>query len=134
MTAEPGIDEVAETLAKGHLLIEAALTGFIERRLVHGTHLADASLRFYQKSAIARALCRHQDESAVWTLMHALNALRNTLGHRLRSEERDRRMTRVHRTWLKVHGTLENEPPDAFVVQAACTHCLAFLTALSNDE
>jgi hypothetical protein len=133
------VDDVVHVLAKGHLLIEEALTRVIELHLVHPEYLSDASLRFYQKSSIARALCLHKDKLGEWTLMHAINALRNTLAHKLQSEEREKRVARVRRTYFKEApdgsdiATL-TEASDSAVIAAACAHCARFLYTLESDE
>jgi hypothetical protein len=133
----PEFDEVVHVLLKGHLLIEAALTRVIEQHLFHPEYLSDASLRFYQKSSIARALCLRKDKRGEWTLMHALNALRNTLAHKLQSEEREKRVARVRRTYFKeapdgAEKETLREASDAAVIAAACAHCAGFLATFES--
>ena len=132
------VDDVVHVLVKGHLLIEEALTRVIEPHLFHPEYLSDASLRFYQKSSIARALCLRKDKLGEWTLMHAINALRNTLAHKLQSEERDKRVARVRRTYFKEAPDSPDvaalrEASDATVIVAACAHCVGFLASLESD-
>lgn len=132
------VDEVVHVLVKGHLLIEEALTRVIELHLFHPEYLSDASLRFYQKSSIARALCLRKDKPGEWTLMHAINALRNTLAHKLQSEEREKRVARVRRTYFKEApdgSDIEalREASDAAVIAAACAHCAGFLATFESD-
>lgn len=132
------VDEVVHALLKGHLLIEEMLTRIIEQHLFHPEYLFDASLRFYQKSSIARSLCLRKDKLGEWTLMHALNALRNTLAHKLQSEERERRVARARRAYFKeAPDGRENDrlkdASDAAVIKAACAHCAGFLALFESD-
>lgn len=131
------VDNVVRELVHGHLLMEEAITRFVEQHLSHPHYFSDASLRFYQKSTLARSLCPGNPEAAEWLLIHAINALRNTLAHALRSEERDKRVARVRRTFFKeTSETPERaalqDATDEAVVKAACAHCLAFLHALEK--
>lgn len=138
MTMEsPEVDDAVRELVHGHLLMEEAITRFVEHHLSHPAYFSDASLRFYQKSTIARALCPGDPLAGEWMLIHAINALRNTLGHALRSPERDKRVARVRRTFFKeTPGTPERDAlqdvSDEEVVKAACAHCLAFVRALEK--
>ncbi len=131
------IDDVVRELTDGHLLIEEAISRFVEQNLPHPAYLSDASLRFYQKSTLARALCPADPLAGEWTLIHAINALRNSLGHALHSPERDKRVARVRRTFFKetpdtpARAALQ-DAPDAEVIAAACAHCLAFICALEK--
>lgn len=132
------VDEVVHVLMKGHLLIEETLTRIIEQHLFHPEWLSDASLRFYQKSSIARSLCLRRHKLGEWTLMHALNALRNTLAHKLQSEERERRVARVRRTYFKEAPDSPEkdrlrDASDAAVIKAACAHCAGFLALFESD-
>jgi hypothetical protein len=132
------IDEVVEVLVKGHLLIEAAITRIVEMHLRHPEFLSDASLRFYQKSTIARSFFPGEDALSDWHLIHAVNALRSTLSHALRSAERDKRVARVRRTFFKEapDGPLKEslrDASDAQVIAAACAHCMAFLSGFESE-
>lgn len=132
------VDELVHVLTKGHLLIEETLTRIIEQHLFHPQYLSDASLRFYQKSSIARSLCLRRDKLGEWMLMHALNALRNTLAHKLQSEEREKRVARVRRTYFKEtpDGPEKDrlkDASDAAVIKAACAHCAGFLALFESD-
>lgn len=134
-----GVDDVVRELVHGHLLMEEAITAFVEQHLSHPYYFSDASLRFYQKSTIARALCPGDPQAGEWLLVHAINALRNTLGHALHSPERDKRVARIRRTFFKeTQGapgpTALQEAPDAEVMKAACAHCLAFLRSLEKKK
>lgn len=132
------VDEIVHVLMKGHLLIEETLTSIIEQHLFHPEWLSDASLRFYQKSSIARSLCLRRDKLGEWTLMHALNAVRNTLAHKLQSGEREKRVARVRRTYFKEapDGPEKDrlkDASDAAVIKAACAHCAGFLALFESD-
>jgi len=132
-----GLDDVIQVLLKGHQLIEEAITRFVESHLVHPEHLSDASLRFYQKSTLARALCHDRNQAAEWTLIHAINALRNTVGHASRSLERDKRLARVRRIFFKeapegLQQALIQDPSEADIISAACGKSLTFLDGLDK--
>jgi hypothetical protein len=132
------IDDVVDVTVKGQLLIEEAITRLVDQYLAQPEYLSDASLRFYQKSSLARALCRGKDKSGEWTLMHAINALRNTLAHALESEERQRRVARVRRTYFKEapdgpDKEALRDASDAVVIRAACVHCIRFIASLQTD-
>ena len=132
------VDEAAQVLLKGHLLIEEALTSILERHVFHPEHLADARLSFHQKSQLARSLALRKNKLGEWELMAAINALRNEISHQLNSEDRDKKLARVKELYFREaeeSSAIEavKRESDAVVLFGACAHCAGFLATYSED-
>src|SRR5262245_11506894 len=89
------VDEVAQSVLKGHLVIEQALDNILATMFFHPEHIALGRFTFAQKVNIARAFCLRKDKLSPWQQILALNSLRNEIAHNLESEERTKKMDRV---------------------------------------
>jgi hypothetical protein len=79
----PKSDDLSLVTLKGHLLVESILYEIIKAYCRDSHPLAQANLRFYQKTKIARALIGSFYPEEIWDSILALNSLRNELVHTL---------------------------------------------------
>lgn len=79
----PKGDDPELMLLKCHLLVEEALTKLIAGAFKHPDYLPDASLKFTQKVALAKAVDKIDHEIWIWGALERLNKARNALSHLL---------------------------------------------------
>jgi hypothetical protein len=84
------VDDVAQIVLKGHLVMEGLMTEAIETFLLHGEFIETAGLRFHQKIAFCRAISTSEQNNRMWDLVSSINALRNALSHSLDSDRRSK--------------------------------------------
>lgn len=77
------VDDVAQIVLKGHLVMEGLMTNAIETFLLHGEFVEAARLQVHQKIAICRAISTSEQDNKMWDLVSSINALRNALSHSL---------------------------------------------------
>lgn len=82
------IDDVAQIVLKGHLVMEGIMTEAICTFVHHGDFLEDARLQFYSKLQICRAMSLSEQNNGMWDLITALNTLRNHLSHSIDPSKR----------------------------------------------
>lgn len=73
------VDESAQVILKGHLVIEETLSEIISTFVFHDEYLEGARLSFAQKLAIARTMSLDEHGNEMWQLIAALNSLRMNL-------------------------------------------------------
>lgn len=99
------VDETAQIVLKGHLLIEEALDTILSKFVFHPEFIESASLRFAQKIDLARSVSLDEHNNEMWELVKAINSLRNELSHSLKSQKREKKTKRVIELYL---GQLNN--------------------------
>jgi hypothetical protein len=82
------IDEIAQVILKGHILIEAQLDDILVLLVDEPEYLEKANLRFYQRANLLRATIFHEDGDEGWPLVLGFNKLRNTVAHGSANDER----------------------------------------------
>jgi hypothetical protein len=83
------VDELAQVILKGHLIIEGVLDNILELVFFHPEHLANARLSFNQKVNLARAYCLRKNQLSMWRLVTMINTIRNQIAHSLHHPKRD---------------------------------------------
>ncbi|GLR91858.1 hypothetical protein [Bradyrhizobium iriomotense] len=94
------LDPLVPVVLKGYLLIERILDNLISSICFHLDHIWNGRFTFAQKVNLARAFAFNRDNHPVWTLVLALNALRNEIAHNRLSERTQKKMDQVRRLWL----------------------------------
>ena len=84
------VDDVAQIVLKGHLVMEGLMTEAIETFLLHGEFLDAARLQVHQKIAICRAISTSDQNNKMWDLVSSINVVRNALSHSLNLDRRTR--------------------------------------------
>src|SRR2546428_11736922 len=133
------VDELVHVLLKGHLLLEEALTRILEQYVFHRDHLGETRLSFHQKLLLGRPRCLRKDRLGEWDLLAAINTLRNEVAHRLKSSEREEKVTRVKEIYFREAAGLAGleqlkKQPDHMILFAACAHCAGFLASFEVDS
>jgi hypothetical protein len=95
------VDEQAQILLKGHLLIEEKLYDIISNFVFHQDALEKAKLGFYQKLHLARSLSLDESKNSMWELVLAVNSLRNKIAHKLAIEEREKPLEHLKALYKK---------------------------------
>lgn len=131
------VDELTQTVLKGHLLVERTLDSILDVVLFHPDHLETARLSFNQKLQIARSLALRKDQLSIWSLVSSINSLRNELAHNLAGEKRQRKVEILKRVYLEEAGPKlgveQQGQPDHIIAAHACALCIGFLATLEED-
>jgi hypothetical protein len=73
------VDDVAQIVLKGHLVMEELMTASIETFLLHGEFVEPSRLQFHQKLQLCRAMSVSDHNNDMWNLIASINTLRNHL-------------------------------------------------------
>lgn len=130
-------DELMVTILKGHLYIERMLDNVIALIFYHPEHIFENRFSFSQKVQIARAYALRKDKLTPWTLIGAINSLRNEIAHKSDDESRKKRFEKLRSTYFsdaspEVRAKIEGGS-EAMVVRSACASCVGFLGIFEND-
>jgi len=87
------IDELANVVLRGHLLVENDLDAVIAAIFYYPDYIG--RLSFERKSEVARAMALRTQNAAVWNTLSALNELRNGIAHNNDPATRRKRMDRL---------------------------------------
>ena len=108
--AEVGrVDDVAQILLKGHLVMEGVLTEALETFALHGEFVEDARLQMSQKIAFCRAISTSDQENKMWGLISQINTVRNALSHSLEPGRRSKAIAKLRGIYEEQFG----EMPDS---------------------
>ena len=77
------VDDLAQIVLKGHLVMEDLMTEAIQTFLLHGEFIESVRLQFHQKLALCRAISTSDQNNNMWNLIGSVNSLRNALSHSL---------------------------------------------------
>ncbi|GAB5407357.1 MAG: hypothetical protein Aurels2KO_55880 [Aureliella sp.] len=134
----PESNDITLIVLKGHLLVEEHLEIIINGFLPNHNAMQKARLTFHHKAAIAQSICWRRPEDEIWSLIFAINSLRNDLAHNLESQKRYRKVQEV----LKQHTEMSVNDPDIRDVEEcsdqdqlrlAFSHILGFLERFRRD-
>lgn len=90
------VDDIAQIVLKGHLVMEELMTEAISEFLLHKNYVEKARLQFHQKLQLCRSMSVSDNENSMWTLISSVNSLRNHMSHSLDHEERTKRIEALH--------------------------------------
>ncbi len=131
------VDELAQVILKGHLLIENALENIIGLIFFHPDHVFDAGVRFHQKVQIARAYALRKNTNPIWSVIEAINTARNAIAHNLTGPKRDKAVARLRSIFIREASPeltkQHTDAPDKVVAFFLCAMCLGFLGTLEED-
>jgi hypothetical protein len=122
---------------KGHLIIEQAMDELLRASFFHPDHVREDRFSFAQKARMCRSMSLVENKDGLWTVLSAVNKLRNQIAHSLDADEIQKKMDKLRKVFLstltaKQAASLEGQPDD-FVAQSACVLCAGFLTMLQGD-
>jgi hypothetical protein len=132
------VDEVAQIVLKGHLLLEEQLERIIGTFVFHPKYIQDADLSFARKLAVARSMSLDEHCNSVWDLIVAINALRNELAHSLDGERRQRKLERLKSLYFAEIADpdlveSDRSGPDHHIVSQAVALALGFLGPFEEE-
>jgi hypothetical protein len=102
------VDDVAQVVLKGHLVMESIMTKAIETFLLHGEFVEAARLQVHQKIAICRAISTSDQNNKMWGLIGSINSLRNALSHSLEPDRRTKAIQSVRTIYEDLFKDMPN--------------------------
>ncbi|MGO2498647.1 MAG: hypothetical protein ACTH6I_11570 [Vibrio litoralis] len=84
------VDDSAQILLKGHLVIEDLMTQALEAYVLHAEFVGNARLQFNQKLELCKSISLSNQNKVTWNLIKKINVLRNALSHSLDPERRSK--------------------------------------------
>src|SRR5664279_2048375 len=130
------IDEVAQSVLKGHLILEGALDNIIGLIFFHPELVFGSRITFYQKVQMVRAYALQEQDFPMWKLVFAINELRNEIAHRLEGERRKQKLAALRDVYFAEAGekfAYQKDYADNLIVMLACSHCTGFLGRTEED-
>lgn len=82
------VDDTAQIVLKGHLVIEDLMNKAIENFVFHAEKIEEARLQFHQKIMICKSMSLSNCNDNMWNLLKQINNVRNSLSHSLDSDRR----------------------------------------------
>ena len=132
------VDELAQVVLKGHLLIEEALWTILTKLFFIPNRLKILGCGLLSWSPSRRSLSLDEHNNPMWNLIMAINALRNELAHNLEGEKRANKIQRIRELYAEIckndEGTaayLREE--DYIVVSFAASLCCGFLLSMEKE-
>jgi hypothetical protein len=102
------VDDVAQIVLKGHLVMESLMTEAIESFLLHGEFVEAARLQVHQKIALCRAISTSDQSNTMWALVSSVNALRNALSHSLDPKRRSKALQNLRNVYEQEFKDMPN--------------------------
>jgi hypothetical protein len=130
------IDELANVILRGHLLVENDLDAVIRATFFYPEYIK-GRVSFERKSQIARAMALRTQKEAVWETLTALNELRNEVAHKREAKARKAKMDQLRKACLKQikpeKAAEHRNDSDREIVIMSCALCSGFLDLLVNQ-
>lgn len=125
------VDELALAILRGHLEIEEALNDIMGVIFFHPQELQGGRFNFDRKVRIIKAAALRWRGPSAWSMVEAVNDLRNSFSHLgLEGKQRERmdRLLQIFLSFMK-QETAERfrDAPNHVIVIAACASCAGFL-------
>jgi hypothetical protein len=132
------VDETAQIVLKGHLLIEESLESIISTFVFHPEFVEMAKLSFAQKLSIARAMSLNEHENEMWEIAAKLNSLRNEIAHKLYSPKRVAKTKALIELYLRLSADMPesdtlNEHEERVLLSFAVVLFLGFLKGFQAE-
>lgn len=130
------VDETAQILLKGHLVIEDSMNQALEAFVLHGEHIKDARLQFNQKLKLCKAIsCDNKNN--MWNLIEKINVLRNKLSHSLEPSGRKKAIESLASIYDQEFGpqtrVIDGMSEEAALCMAAITGSLGYLNSFLSE-
>jgi len=128
------VDDVAQIVLKGHLVLEELMTEAIEEFVFHKEFVEPARFQFHQKLQLCRAISVSDHKNNMWNLISSINSLRNHLSHSLDPAERSKRIESLNATFSqqfpdRLPDKLDPMPREAAICMLAISGSLGYLHA-----
>lgn len=131
------IDEYAQIILKGHIVIEQKLNEIIRYIFFHPDYVLNARLRFEQKLEMVRAYSVNAHDHLDWSFLRKFNELRNIIAHEPPGERRTQKMAAIHTLFLDLtipdqRLKYKNSTQETFAL-SVCMRCAGFLEYIGDD-
>jgi hypothetical protein len=128
------VDDVAQVILKGHLVVEEVMTESIRTFVHHGDLLEECRLQFHQKLQLCKAMSVSDQNNEMWNLISSINALRNHLSHSLDVAARHKRIAALEAKFSQqfadgVPENLAEMPKDTAICMLAIAGAIGYLHA-----
>lgn len=120
------IDDTAQIILKGHLVIEDIFNQALESFVLHGEHIEDARLQFHQKLELCRAISLSDNKNNMWNLIRKINAVRNALSHSLNHERRSKAIQSLQSIYD------QEFPPESRVIEGMSEEAALCMVAIGG--
>ena len=132
------VDEVAQIVLKGQLLIEESLTRIIAKFVFHPKLIPPLRLGFVQKMDLARSMSLDESENGMWNMIAAINELRNQLSHSLDTNKRILKVDKLRQLYLELckgepQTELVKKGEESQLVSFDIAQCLGFLGSFEAE-
>lgn len=132
------VDDVAQIVLKGHLVMEELMNEALSTFLLHEEFLEPARLQFYQKLNLCRGISTSEHQNNMWNLIGAVNTLRNQLSHSLDSDLRSKRIESLASTYAQefpelLSEKIEGMSRESAICMMAISGCLGFLHSFLEE-
>jgi len=126
------VDDVAQIVLKGHLVMEELMSEAIGRFVLHESLIEEAKLQFHQKLALCRSMSVSDQNNKMWNLIGKLNSFRNHLAHSLNDDVRKQKLQSVRSVYEQEFGkkelaAIDEMNEDAALCMLAISGALGFL-------
>jgi hypothetical protein len=129
------IDELRIAVLEGHLIMEEQLENFLSMALFNPSHVNLERLNFHMKGNLALALALGEDKDAFWSIVWALNQLRNKIAHERDAKEIEEKMAYLRKTYIAAlhprQGQDAEKQTNKEIVDAASALCAGLFAALA---
>ena len=102
------VDDVAQIILKGHLVMEGLMTEAIETFSLHGEFVEAARLQVHQKIALCRANSTSDQNNKMWELISSINTVRNALSHSLDAGRRSKAIQNLRQVYEQEFKDMPN--------------------------
>ena len=99
------VDDFIQTVLNAHLEVEGQLEKFLDRIFFHPEYIEDGRLQFFNKVHVARAYTTESHNAPEWSMMLALNTIRNKVAHRSRNKVLEINMVELTKSLAKTHSS-----------------------------
>lgn len=131
------IDDTAQILLKGHLVVEDLMNKALEAFVLHGEHVEDARLQFNQKLELCKAISVSENKNNMWNLIKKINVLRNALSHSLDPDRRKKAVESLASAYDQEFNPktrdIEDMPEEAALCLAAISGSLGYLHSFLSE-
>jgi hypothetical protein len=125
-------------VTKGHLAIEDAMDEFIEATAANPQYIVDETrFMFALKAHICLSPCAEHHIDNIWSVLWAMNALRNKVAHTQELEKIQGQMDNLRKVLNNIFSapqvkSLEKQP-DHYIVVHASSLCAGFLATIAGE-
>ena len=125
-------------VTKGHLAIEDAIDAYIEASASNPHYIVDETrFMFALKANICLSLCAEHHIDNIWSVLWAMNALRNKVAHTQELDKIQGQMDNLRKVLNNILTpqqvkSLEKQP-DHYIVVHASSLCAGFLATIAEE-